>query len=280
MLTGSLDDFSLEDILWLVDRARNTGRLNVSRPTGAGSFYFHEGLLYWAETELLRESTERHLIRSGTVTQTQLRDAGSRTLAGESLGQGLTTFGMVTAEELNGALADRMGDVAFELLRRDLGEFTWEGQTAASPDFPCSLSVDELLRRASQRLAELHSIRQAIPSEDSVLAISGGAPDDASAVTVSAEQWKMLALVNGQNSVADIGRAAELNDLSVLRLLHGMVERGLLEVAESGLEAPQPQGDGQADGTIVLDGPGRQPFGAEEAQTSSVTASGPSASSL
>ena len=274
MLRGSFDDFSLEDIFWLIDRARNTGRLLVSRPTGAGAFYFREGTLYWAETDLLRESAERHLIRAGTVTKTQLLDAQSRTLAGESVGQGLTAFGMVTAEELNDSLADRMGDVTFELMRRELGEFTWDAQTAASPDFPCSVSVERLLHLGTERVAELNAIRQVIPSESTVLAISGGASEDASAVTVSAEQWKILSLINGRNTVADIGRATELNDLSILRLLDGMVRRGLLEVVDAGQTEPQVEASGEPDRTIVLDEPART----AAASTTGPTAPAPSTS--
>src|SRR5688572_29869964 len=236
MLRGSLDDFSLEDIFWLIDRAHNTGELKVNRPSGGGSFFFRDGQIYWAESGVLRESLGNQLVRSGIVTHIQLKDAEARGVAGERLGEGLTSLGFVTGEELVSAYRERIGDVAFELLRRDMGEFDWEAQSKAEPDFSFSLSVDEVMRVASERSAELDRIRQDIPSEASILSISSGTPEDVSAITVSSDQWKMLALVNGRNSVADIGRSAELNDLSVLRLLHGMVARGLLEVlpAESG----------------------------------------------
>lgn len=230
MLKGSLDDFSLEDIFWLVERAHNTGELKVTRPSGMGSFYFRDGHIYWAESNLLRESLSSQLVRAGIVTQIQLKDAEARGVAGERLGEGLASLGVVTGEELTAAYRDRIGDVTFELLRQNLGEFDWEGQSKAEPDFSFSLSVEEVMRVASERFAELERIKQDIPSEMSVLAISSGTPDEVSAITVSAEQWKMLALVNGGNTVADIGRSADLNDLSVLRLLHGMVARGLLEV--------------------------------------------------
>ena len=238
MLKGSLDDFSLEDVFWLIDRAHNTGELKVRRPSGVGSFYFRDGQIYWARSELLRESLSSQLVRSGMVTQIQLKDAEARGVAGERLGEGLTSLGFVTGEELVTAYRERIGDVAFELLRRDLGEFEWEAQAKAEPDFSFSLGVDEVMRVASERSAELERIRQDIPSESSVLAISSGTPDDVSAITVSADQWKMLAMVNGNNTVADIGRSTQLNDLTVLRLLHGMVARGLLEVLPA--ETPQP----------------------------------------
>ena len=242
MLRGSLDDFSLEDIFWLVDRAHNTGELKITRPSGDGSFFFRDGQIYWAESTLLRESLSNQLIRAGIVSQIQLKDAEARGVAGERLGEGLTSLGFVTGEELVSAYRDRIGDIAFELLRRDMGEFDWQAQSKAEPDFSFSLSVDEVMRATSERVAELERIKIDIPSEASVLSISSGTPEDVSAITVSAEQWKMLALVNGRNTVADIGRTTELNDLSVLRLLHGMVARGLLEVlpaeAEVDVSAP------------------------------------------
>ena len=239
MLRGSLDDFSLGDIFWLIDRAQNTGELKVTRPSGGGSFFFRDGQIYWAESGLLRESLSIQLVRSGIVSQIQLKDAEARGVAGERLGEGLTSLGFVTGEELVSAYRDRIGDVAFELLRRNMGEFDWQAQSKAEPDFSFSLSVEEVMRVTSERVAELERIKMDIPSEASILAISSGTPDDVSAITVSAEQWKMLALVNGRNTVTDIGRIAELNDLSVLRLLHGMVARGLLEVTTAEVDTSE-----------------------------------------
>lgn len=260
MLKGSFDDFNLEDIFWLVDRAQNTGELRVTKPSGSGSFYFREGKVYWAESPLQREPLEHQLIRSGVVTQTQIKDAEARGVAGERLGEGLRSLGVITSEELTAAYRDRIGDVTFDLLRRDFGEFDWESQAKAEPDFAFALSVEEILGVAVERAAEMEKIKLDIPSESSILSISTGTPDEVSAITVSAEQWKMLALVNGHNTVADIGRATELNDLSVLRLLHGMVSRGLLQVlpevapAESQAEDRTIRIDGSANGDNLESG--------------------------
>ncbi|MDQ4024890.1 MAG: DUF4388 domain-containing protein, partial [Actinomycetota bacterium] len=43
MLTGTLDDFTLPDVLRLIGSARRTGRLDVVRDAGGGRLYFHDG---------------------------------------------------------------------------------------------------------------------------------------------------------------------------------------------------------------------------------------------
>ncbi|HEV2754425.1 MAG TPA: DUF4388 domain-containing protein [Actinomycetota bacterium] len=43
MLTGTLDDFTLPDVLRLIGSARRTGRLDVTRDAGSGRLFFRDG---------------------------------------------------------------------------------------------------------------------------------------------------------------------------------------------------------------------------------------------
>ncbi|HYO61079.1 MAG TPA: DUF4388 domain-containing protein [Actinomycetota bacterium] len=43
MLTGTLDDFTLQDVLRLIGGARRTGGLDITRDGGAGSLFFRDG---------------------------------------------------------------------------------------------------------------------------------------------------------------------------------------------------------------------------------------------
>src|SRR3712207_4870154 len=45
MLTGTLDDFTLADVLRLVGGARRTGSLAVARDEGAGDLFFRDGVV-------------------------------------------------------------------------------------------------------------------------------------------------------------------------------------------------------------------------------------------
>ena len=198
MLRGSLDDFSLEDILWLVARADKTGELFVNRPPGSGRFFFRAGKVDHVETDLLRDT-----VRSDP--------AGAR-----------------------GAVED----AAFELLRRDLGDFSWNPGVLAQTGSALALSVEDVLAASAHRAAELQAIRAVIPSDDSILAIATSPPESIQEVTLDRRQWGLLAYVDGRRTIEALARDARLGEFHVLKTLHPLAERGLLEVRSGVAPAP------------------------------------------
>lgn len=190
MLKGSLDDFRLEDIFWLVARAENTGELTVNRPGGHGRFYFREGRIDHAETDLLRGSVK------------QLEDDPK-----------------MLVEE-----------AAFEVLRRELGDFSWTVDETSSDSANLSLSVEDLLAAADEKWSELDLISEIIPSEKSVLTIATAPPEQVREITVTRSQWSLLACLDGRRTIEAVARDADLSELHVLRTLYPIAERGLLAV--------------------------------------------------
>ena len=206
MLRGSLDDFRLEDILWLVARADKTGELFVNRPPGSGRFFFTSGKVDHVETDLLRSGR-----------------------------------GAPGADARSG-----VEDAAFELLRRDLGDFSWNPGVASQSGVALSLSVEDVLAASEQRAAELARIRQFIPSDQSIVAVGASPPENVEEVTVTRSQWALLAHVDGRRTVEGIATASGLGELYVLRTLYPLAERRLLEVREAapaGAEPPPAQVD-------------------------------------
>jgi protein-tyrosine-phosphatase len=231
VLRGSLDDFALEDILWLIDHSHNTGELEVRRPDGAGRFFFSDGGIYCAEAEFLRESLASQLLRTAAVEQEQLEEATKITqTAGERLGDALLSSGAIGEEELAAAFKDRVESASFELLRRSNGEFNWEPDVKAEPEFTLSISVEDLMASMKARFKELDEVRKVIPSGDSIPVISTAPPTGMKEIRLSVDQWRLVGLIDGATSFEDIARRAQLGDLTVLKTLHPLASRGLLEV--------------------------------------------------
>jgi protein-tyrosine-phosphatase len=256
MLRGSLDDFTLQDIFWLVARAENTGELAVVRPSGAGRVYFRNGLVYCAESELVRESIGRTLARRGSIGVDELAAAEEESeSSGRPLPEVLLSSESVTQEQLNDAFRNQIEEVAFELTRRDFGEFSWESDAKAEPDFSLELSVDEVTKATEKRMTQLKRIRKVIPSDQSFFSIAPNPKASDGAITVSVEEWQLLSLIDGRSSAADIGREAGLNDLSILTVLHDLVSRGLIEVhTRSQTAAADPTSDRAFDVAFVCTG--------------------------
>jgi hypothetical protein len=238
MLRGSLDDFGLDDVLWLIDRSQKTGELTVARPSGKGKVFFNDGHVYYAQSEFTRESLGDYLVRNSVLKQAELNQAEARReSSGEPLGNVLLSMRLVNEEQLRMASRDRIEEGIFELLRREFGQFSWEPEVKAEPEFKLDLPVVEVIQATSRRLAELEAIRRAIPSDEAVLTISRTPPEGVTGISVSPGQWRVLALVDGRHTVADISTEVGLNDFAVLKTLYELFEGRLLEVRSSGAEA-------------------------------------------
>jgi hypothetical protein len=232
MLKGTLDDFSLSDIFRLLCFAKKTGRLDVSRSAGTGNVFFRDGDVYFAQSGLNTEPLGQRLIRSGVIKERQLRKAlDEQATTGERLGRILLASGAIRTEHLEAAVRNQIEDAAFELLRWELGEFTWEPDAVFDAEVAMSVSVESLIMEASRRVDELDVIARKIPSIDAVLTVVEDPPEGARELKIAPDEWRVLVLVDGERTVQEIVRRSSLDSFTTLRTLYGLVSTGLVELA-------------------------------------------------
>lgn len=255
MLKGSLDDFGVEDVLWLVDRTSRTGELTIERPTVTGRLFFRDGLLYAAESEAMREPLGAQLVRTGLVASEELSRAEGRSSEASPLARTLLAAGTLHEEQLVSAYEGRLVETTFDLMRRDFGEFSWESDAKTEAEVEAAIPVGRLLELSRAKAALWDEIKSVIPSERSVLSLSTNPSRDLAAITVTAEQWRLLSLIDGKRSVDDVARRAALSDFTVLTSLHDLARRGLLVVGETLAEPPAAAAPGPADSTLTATRP-------------------------
>jgi hypothetical protein len=232
VLKGSLDDFTLPDIFRLLSVTKKTGSLEVERSAGQGTVYFREGDVYFAESSLSRELLGQKLVKAGAITSSQLMkaldaQAGSD---GQRLGEVLVADGLVDGEQLETAVRGQIEDAVFDLLRWELGEFSWNLGEEVSPEVVLSVSVENLIMEASRRLDELVVIQRKIPSEQSVLTMASTPPEGAVEINITPDEWRVMVMVNGQRTVQEIADGVQLDVFQTMRTLYGLVSAGLIEV--------------------------------------------------
>ena len=238
MLRGSLDDFTLPDIFRLMSFAKKTGRLGVTRSAGDGKVYFREGEVYFAESSLSKEPLGQKLVRSRALSDGQLMKAlDEHKASGERLGTVLVRLGAVTPEQLEMAVRQQIEDAVFDLLRWELGEFDWAPGDELDVEIPIAVSVENLIMEASRRLDEFEVIKRKIPSGDSVLGMAPTPPEGAVEINITPEEWRILVLVDGNRTVAQIGQMVGLDEFGAMRVLYGLVSAGLIELVGEGAAA-------------------------------------------
>ena len=253
MLKGTLDDFTLPDMFRLMSFAKKTGRLDVERRAGHGSVFFREGEVYYAESSLTKIPLGQKLLRAGAITESQLNKAlDANAESEERVGEILLNTGTVDGEQLEAALRAQIEDAVFDLLRWDLGEFSWEPGAAVEPEVGIMVSVENLIMEASRRLDELEVITRKIPSGRTVLKMADKPPEGAVEINITPEEWRILVLVDGTRTVAQIGDLVGLDEFDAMRTLYGLVSAGLIEVdmtaepdADEADEAPATQAAGE-----------------------------------
>ncbi|HWL65272.1 MAG TPA: DUF4388 domain-containing protein, partial [Actinomycetota bacterium] len=234
MLSGTLDDFTLPDVFRILSSCDKTGRLHIARSAGEGTVHFRDGDVYLAESSLTRDPLGQKLLRARLVSEVQLRQAlDEQAESGKRLGEVLVESGVLGHEQIEATVRQQIEDAVFDLLRWELGEFSWEPGLEVDAEVSISVSVENLIIEASRKLDELEVITKKIPSEEAILTMAPSPPEDAAEINITPDEWRVLVLVNGTRSVVAIAEAVGLDNFSTMRVLYGLASSGLIEVSDT-----------------------------------------------
>ena len=229
-MEGTLDDFDLRYVFRFLSSARKTGRLVVGGPAGGGRVFFRAGEIYHAESDGRREGFGRKLVNAGRITEQQLRSTLEYcATAGKGLGEALVDQGLVERADLESVLCEEIQEVALGLFRNSSGRFSFATDEEVESDTLILVPVEGLLEEDSE-VGKL-----AVPTLRSP---SGGVEGPDPSISLSPEEWTVVAAVDGRRTVGEIALLVRKSDFSVLRHLRRLRSLGLIDM----------QGEAQATG--------------------------------
>lgn len=156
----------------------------------------------------------------------------------------------------------------FQLLRFVEGEFSFTADVAPGEPLEAA-DVEESLASSSAMLTELQAIEENVPGIGCWMTLRSDIDTDS--VTLSRDQWRVLATIGAGTSVAEIAASFELGELESLRRANDLVAEGVAAVGtDPTLVIPQEpvQVETVAVETPIEDG---EPVEAEISQTDEVT---------
>jgi Flp pilus assembly protein TadD len=255
-IEGPLRELGIHDVFQLLDLSRKTGvlRVNSELRHNAGTIYFEDGAIIFAEIRSNPHPLGAALLRAGKITEADLdraRDMQQRLGDKRRLGDILVSLGAITARELQRQVRFQIEEVVFEVMSWREGYFSFTD--GAVTDLPSGATVriptEALLMEGARRIDEWSRMESRIPHLGVVPTLapldknSGGGGGGGGELDLLPAEWETLAMVDGRRDVRTIARELGRSDFEVAKTLFGLDSAGVIILTDSGT--------GQRDGAAL-----------------------------
>jgi hypothetical protein len=239
-LEGNLQDFSLSDMLRLLESGAKTGTLELERSDERGIVCMREGRVCFAAGPRYGHPLGKRLVSDGIISENQLRQAlglqkiQTQEKSGRRLAQVLIEEGFVDARTLDLFVREALYEALFDLFLWDSGTVRFEqGDSCAEYEIGILVQVEAVLQEMTKRLDEWQRIRERIPSLDTVFITAPGPGEKSADIHLSPAEWMVLAELHGGRTVRELMAATGASDFEMTRTLYSMQMAGLVDMAGS-----------------------------------------------
>lgn len=242
-LRGNLRDFTITQLLNLINLAGKTGTLVVDGPTDQAHVAFQRGKLAFARVgnEDNRLATVLHRANKLTVNQYRALAERAGNMTDKELGLLLINAGYVTQEEILINLQEYFAGTVRRLYTWVEGSFRFEADLLPPDDrINVRLDLENLIIEGSRHLREWEQLQDEIPSLDMALKFTDRPLKN---VNLSVEEWRVVSYINPKNTMKQIASANKMNDLEIRRIVYGLLQAGLVDIVrpEGATVAPSPK---------------------------------------
>lgn len=236
-LKGNLRDFTITQLLNLVNLAKKTGTLIVEGPGEIARVSFREGKLAYAILGQEDNSLASVLQRNRKISVAQyriLRERASR-MSDKELGLLLINAGYVSQDDILSSLQQYTTSVVRRLFSWMEGFFRFETDSAPPHDrISVRLDLENLIIEGSRQMREWEQLQEEIPSLDMALKFTDRPGTNLRNINLSVEEWRVVSYVNPKNSIRQIARTTKMNDHEIRRVVYGLLQAGLVEIIRPG----------------------------------------------
>lgn len=249
-LSGNLKTFALTSILQLLSTDKKTGVLRINNDERVVKLFFQKGDIIFAlgAEEAYRLGTL--VCSEGIMTTNQMEKISQRASSEKTyLGKMLFQEGHVTKEKLGQLIRRQTESVALDLFLWSHGEFIFnDAQLHLQGLITTPINVTALVVEASRRVDEMSVITRHIKNDAQVLKLSGKRPEKQE-VTLNAEEWHLLSLIDGQRTVGKLVAKSGMGRLGTYKMLYVHLQAGLVVHCHA---APPPKKSEKLDFSAVI----------------------------
>lgn len=229
-LRGNLRDFTITQLLNLINLASKTGTLVVDGASEQAYISFREGKLAYARIGKDDGSLAAVLYKASKINANQYRAIVDRAgqMTDKELGLLLINAGYVTQEDILLNLQVYFTDLIRKLFTWVEGIFRFENDILPPDDrINVRMDLENIIIEGSRQLRELEQLQDEIPSLDMALKFTERPLTN---INLSVDEWKVVKFVDPKNTMRQIAKTNKLTEIEVRRVVYGLLQAGLVEL--------------------------------------------------
>jgi hypothetical protein len=225
-LVGSLTDVGAPDLLRMLATSRHTGLLRI------GSTAPHWAAMAEGEIVIAGSASGTGIIQA--VLSSGLLDAETISTAGLNTGAHdlhvlPRLVDLLGAVKLYPLVREQTVTAVFQMLLPSQEQFAFAPGQASPLAEHFRFPVDIVMMEAGRRVQEWSEIAASIASTASIFRPRRKLDPELTTVSLSAEEWSVLAVLDGRRSVAQAIAAAGRSSYEVCAVIHRLLLSGLVE---------------------------------------------------
>ncbi|WKZ37281.1 MAG: DUF4388 domain-containing protein [Anaerolineales bacterium] len=229
-LRGNLRDFTITQLLNLINLASKTGTLVVDGASEQAFLSFRDGKLAYARIGKEDGSLANILHKANKINANQYRAIADRAgqMSDKELGLLLINAGYLSQEDILLNLQGYFTDVVRRLFTWVEGIFRFENEMLPPEDrINVRLDLENIIIEGSRQLREQEQLQDEIPSLDMALRFTERPLTN---VNLSVDEWKVVKFVDPKNTMRQIASTNKLTEIEIRRIVYGLLQAGLVEM--------------------------------------------------
>jgi len=232
-LKGNLRDFTITQLLNLINVAQKTGTLIIEGPSDKVFVSFREGKLAFAQYGMEDNSLAAVLYRTKKLTPVQYRMIKERAanMSDKELGLLLINANYISQQDIISSLQNIFINVVNRLFTWVEGLFRFENNLLPPEGkILVRLNLENIIIDGARKLREWEQLQDEIPSLDMALKFADRPGANLKNVNLSVEEWRVVSFINPRNTIRQIANTVKMNEMEIRRIIYGLLQAGLVEI--------------------------------------------------
>jgi hypothetical protein len=241
-LKGNLRDFSITQLLNLVNLARKTGKLSLGGHSEEALLFFKDGRLIHAATSSGDINLASMLHKVGKLTDDQVRVAVQRGNSSDRvIGKFLMETKMASRGDIIQGVKDYMLQIVYDLFTWEDGNFIFEQNLLPNKErIVVPLNLDNIILDGSRRILKQKELENELPDLSTIaLKITDKPLRD---VKLTQDDWRVISHIHPRNTVKQIAQNNNMDEFQIRKIVFGMLQAGIVEtIRPEGMEQRRPK---------------------------------------